>query len=508
MARTQLYNVFVGIMCIVVVVAGLCSAFFYVARKGPFKNSNEEMLTELFNNDDELSPERRKQVMQETCDTNKAMFTLNLTTDLFPTEISWELKTNTSKILDNRSGYKKTNQLNVYKNCLVSSGCFNFSVRDSAGDGLTSPGKISISFLHYNITIPSVGFKSSFSYQFGACYKKPSHLPSISPSGVPTKDSELTLSEPILTSITSNHSTTIEPSFTPTHYSKTIEPSFTPTHYPSTFRSASPSLKSEFDIQLVNCGNITYYDSSFDNARQKWQTIIVGDKTPNRVHLKKDILFSTLGNKDDSYIWVDDIIIGYNFMENISQNFSSPDDIAVTLGAAGPTLVSNADNLPIAGIMVFNRQELMKMEMSDVELIIMHEMGHVLGLFTLPNETCSQTCPNYSCPAAKREYDNLNLDSPLLLESEICAHWAESSFHTSTSSELMTPYFEKDKYQPLTRVTAGALQDLGYEVNFNAADTFENHKSRSLANTQHMTPTKTFNLEDYMIHRPKVTLLP
>jgi len=57
-------------------------------------------------------------------------------------------------------------------------------------------------------------------------------------------------------------------------------------------------------------------------------------------------------------------------------------------------------------------------------------------------------------------------------------------------------------------VTAGALQDLGYEVNFNAADTFENHKSRSLANTQHMTPTKTFNLEDYMIHRPKVTLLP
>jgi len=504
MARTQLYNAFLGIICIGVIVAGLGSAFLYVSKKGPFKNSNKELLTEVFNNDDELSPERRKQFKQEKCDTNKAMFTLNVTTDLFPKEISWELRTNTSSIVDNRSGYKKTNQLNVYKNCLASSGCFNFSVRDSAGDGLTSPGKISISFLHDNITIPSFGFKSSFSYQFGACYKKPSHLPSINPSVVPTKDSKLTSSNHISTTITSNHSTTIEPSFTPTDYSKTVEPSFTPTHHPSTFWSDSPSLKSEFDIQIVNLGNETYYDSAFENARQKWQTIIVGDKAFGGI-FRKDYLFSTIEN-DDSYIIIDDVIIGYDFFENIHRNFSKSDDTAVVLGFGGPTFLRN--DLPIAGIMLFSRQELLKMKMADAELIIMHEMAHVLGFGTLPNEICSQNCPNYACPVAQREYDNLNLDSFLLLESEICGHWAESSFQTSTSSELMTPYFEKDKYQPLTRVTAGALQDLGYEVNFYAADVFENHKSRSLAKTQHMTPTETFNLENYIIHRPKVTLIP
>jgi len=34
----------------------------------------------------------------------------------------------------------------------------------------------------------------------------------------------------------------------------------------------------------------------------------------------------------------------------------------------------------------------------------------------------------------------------------------------------MTPVFEKGKYQPLSRVTVAALEDLGYTVNFDGAD--------------------------------------
>ena len=40
-------------------------------------------------------------------------------------------------------------------------------------------------------------------------------------------------------------------------------------------------------------------------------------------------------------------------------------------------------------------------------------------------------------------------------------HWAEASFNVAWNSELMTPTFETFKSQPISRVTVGALDDLG-----------------------------------------------
>jgi hypothetical protein len=51
-----------------------------------------------------------------------------------------------------------------------------------------------------------------------------------------------------------------------------------------------------------------------------------------------------------------------------------------------------------------------------------------------------------------------------------CGHWDETNFQSKTSSELMTPVFEKGKYQPLSRVSVAALEDIGYTVNYNGAD--------------------------------------
>ena len=73
----------------------------FTSYLGPFKNSNKV----LFAYDDEMSSDRRKQVIQEKCDDNKAMFTLNVTTNLFPKEISFELNTNDLEIVANRNGY-------------------------------------------------------------------------------------------------------------------------------------------------------------------------------------------------------------------------------------------------------------------------------------------------------------------------------------------------------------------------------------------------------------------
>jgi hypothetical protein len=44
----------------------------------------------------------------------------------------------------------------------------------------------------------------------------------------------------------------------------------------------------------------------------------------------------------------------------------------------------------------------------------------------------------------------------------ICYHWEEDIFKTPTSSELMTGYFESELGQPISRVSCGALEDLGF----------------------------------------------
>ena len=108
---------------------------------------------------------------------------------------------------------------------------------------------------------------------------------------------------------------------------------------------------------------------------------------------------------------------------------------------------------------------------------------------------------------------------------------SEESFQNTNSSELMTPYFEKDMYQPLSKVSIASLFDLGYEVNTSVADPLvqsliienEDEKSRLLrvenasmdcdeivssADTKMavhcLKPSKTFQLDDKTIVRPKL----
>lgn len=82
----------------------------------------------------------------------------------------------------------------------------------------------------------------------------------------------------------------------------------------------------------------------------------------------------------------------------------------------------------------------------------------------------------------------------------------EASFNSSKSSELMTPYFESGKYQPISRVTLASLADLGYEVNMDGADPWLPDKIDNSTAVRHLSnskavlrPHRTFTL-DNIIH--------
>ena len=151
------------------------------------------------------------------------------------------------------------------------------------------------------------------------------------------------------------------------------------------------------------------------------------------------------------------------------------------LGQAGPRLVRTDGGLPITGIMSFDSADLDQLEANgSLQNVIVHEMAHCVGIGTLWStmallEGEGTANPVFIGVNAMREWGILsgagrpmpvpvsNTGGPGTRE----GHWRESVF----GNELMTGFLDGG-INPLSRVTVGALEDMGYEVNYDAADDF------------------------------------
>eukprot|EP00612_Vaucheria_litorea_P000870 CAMPEP_0171452378 /NCGR_PEP_ID=MMETSP0945-20130129/509_1 /TAXON_ID=109269 /ORGANISM="Vaucheria litorea, Strain CCMP2940" /LENGTH=144 /DNA_ID=CAMNT_0011977031 /DNA_START=295 /DNA_END=729 /DNA_ORIENTATION=+ len=114
------------------------------------------------------------------------------------------------------------------------------------------------------------------------------------------------------------------------------------------------------------------------------------------------------------------------------------------------------------------------------ESVILHEMGHSLG-FVDPwdqyPKNCGVSCNKFDnggtsdCNASK-EFKKV-FSGDLLLYSvgesgdgSFCSHWDEDQL----GDELMTPRVAFGKKSPLTAITIGAFEDIGYEVSYASAE--------------------------------------
>jgi hypothetical protein len=106
--------------------------------------------------------------------------------------------------------------------------------------------------------------------------------------------------------------------------------------------------------------------------------------------------------------------------------------------------------------------------------VVLHELGHVLGLGALWTNAglYDGFSGQYrSGTRAESEWRNIGCSGPLPVELEggpgtAGAHWDEDCL----VNELMTGF--RTGGTPLSRITIGSLFDLGYTVNFEAADPF------------------------------------
>ena len=204
--------------------------------------------------------------------------------------------------------------------------------------------------------------------------------------------------------------------------------------------------------------------AAFETAAARWQGLITKDKPSVTGTLP---LGRCVGGLPDFTGTVDDIMI-----DVILQPIDGPGRI---LGSAGPCFVRNADDLPVYGIMFFDTADLAFLESPGIELldeVVVHEMGHVLGIGTLWNFRRALRSPSldYLGRHGNNQYAEIGGVGPVPIENmggpgTAGGHWRESIFR----NELMTGFLNLG-VNPLSRISAGTLRDLGYTVNMSAEE--------------------------------------
>jgi len=195
-------------------------------------------------------------------------------------------------------------------------------------------------------------------------------------------------------------------------------------------------------------------------AAQRWSQIIVGDLPDVRLPNGKV---------------VDDILI------HVQMGLLQPETNAQggALANAGPTAFRrDSAGLPYeakAGV------DPLDADTSQLKNVMLHEFGHALGIGTLwSTKSLTQTPttdnPIYIGKNAVREFNRIfgTTGTSVPVENtgsagSVYAHWRESVL----DAELMTSIAETSGVaMPLSAITVGAIQDLGYMVNYAKADAY------------------------------------
>lgn len=239
---------------------------------------------------------------------------------------------------------------------------------------------------------------------------------------------------------------------------------------------------SAYDIQLIFNSNVsTARRAVFATAASRWTQMVIGDVA--NIALNKAA--NACGAGEPAFnATVDDVVI-YASVQPI-------DGVGGILGSAGPCFIRNAGGLPVYGTMRFDSADVANLEAGGTfDEVILHEMGHVLGIGSLwqfspffnlinyapttttcRNTTTFTTLPTFTGASANLEFAILGGSGGAKVEDGFsagtkCVHWDEGFFN----NELMTGFLDSGS-NPLSRMTVGSLKDMGYVVNKNPANSY------------------------------------
>lgn len=242
-----------------------------------------------------------------------------------------------------------------------------------------------------------------------------------------------------------------------------------------------------FDIDLCFTTPVSAtVEAAFTEAKERWESIIVEDLVDVAGLPEAGREPFCYGSPDAPLmqgVVLDDLII-YATVVDIDGPFN-------VLGSASPCYIRNSNQLTTIGFMRFDVADLDRLaDNGQLADVILHEMGHVLGLGTLWQRKellqnpaqADQTAPgpdtHFSGPFAIGAFDDSGgtdrtVGQKVPVENvgrggSINGHWRESTM----DRELMTPFLDSGGANPLSIITIQSLADLGYTVSNDAADPY------------------------------------
>lgn len=216
--------------------------------------------------------------------------------------------------------------------------------------------------------------------------------------------------------------------------------------------------------------------AAFANAKARWESVITNDVQEIAVNYTPGI-YATCPR---IYEVIDDLLIFVSV-----DSIDGPDNI---VGQAGPCLLRSGGTDPgtaLAGSMTFDIADLEILADDGIlEDVILHEMGHVLGIGVLwgsllvPSNCTSGTVdPYFNGPLAVAAFDAAGGTAytggnKVPVEDTggagtVCSHWRD----TVHDNELMTGWVNLGA-NPLSAITIQSLADMGYSVDLGAADSY------------------------------------
>lgn len=261
------------------------------------------------------------------------------------------------------------------------------------------------------------------------------------------------------------------------------------------FSATGANQAYNIDVRFLGTPS-TDFQTAFNNAAAKWETIIYGDVSDQPVTLSTDACGT--GNNPAINETIDDVVI-----------FARADSIdgpSGVLGQGGPCVIRGQTGtdakLTVVGIMKFDTADVASM-VADGTLgdVVLHEMGHVLGVGTLWPDTLQAasggnpailgfgllqgsvasggTDPFFNGAHGLAAFSALgggsytggnivpveNVGGPGSIDS----HWRESVFGTELMTSVISPAGTPN---PLSILTVGSLWDEGYTVNLAGADPY------------------------------------
>lgn len=224
---------------------------------------------------------------------------------------------------------------------------------------------------------------------------------------------------------------------------------------------------------------------TLERAAQRWMSILSGTELPDvRFQRERIACHGLAGTVPGGR--VDDLLILASAIEI--------DGVGGIRGGASICFVRNQSYLPVVATMRFDQSDLYALSSDDAMDMILHDMGHALGigflwdakgLLRAPDTSPSSSDPHFTGRGAVAAFnaagggDYRGRKVPVENTGNDNIHWRESVF----DSELMTAHQSTGATDPISAVTIRSLIDMGYTADAGLADAFQ----LSLANAAQLS---------------------